>query len=91
MLLYVLAVMVKFWVQDSHDIRRLYDGILTLVQQRMYCGENCMRFFAVLVETMQESYYNYYCGTNNNNSMLHHTTYNSLNKYSMMPVARTNM
>lgn len=40
---------------------------------------------------MQESYYNYYCGTNNNNSMHHHTTYNSLNKYSMMPVARTNM
>lgn len=85
--------MVKYWVQNIEEFKNLYEGILSLFQQRMYCGENCFRFFRVLVETMQESYYNH--AVNNNNSSnsintinLHNTT---LYKYSMMPAIRTNI
>jgi len=52
-MLHVLALMTKFWVTSVANLRELYDGILEMFQQRMYCGENCFRFLCVLVETMQ--------------------------------------
>lgn len=37
-LLHVLALMTKFWILSVNNLRQLYDGILEMFQQRMYCG-----------------------------------------------------
>jgi hypothetical protein len=47
--MYVLALMTKLWVIIPENMKKLYEGILTLFQQKQFCGENCFKYFTVLV------------------------------------------
>jgi hypothetical protein len=37
-LLHVLALMTIFWVHTSDNLKKMYEGVLSLFQQRSFCG-----------------------------------------------------